>query len=185
MKHLLAAWLPLLGAACGADPVTVSQPVGINLKAKSSDVTGTAISEEKGINTESGNPFGAFVTEARRQLGEALQPAQIEVATLELVLGGTSTNVAALEQIFTGDVDVAFVVDDSNNTYDVGHVVDPSGVAAAVEVVFDSAAIAAQDASKFLGGGFKVVIRGPAAADFSGKGAEADLQLTFGFAAFE
>jgi hypothetical protein len=181
MKQLLV--ISLL-AACGADPVTVSQPVGINLKAKSGDVINTAISQDKNINTESGNPYGAFIAESERQLG-ALEPQQIDVATLTLVLGGTSTNVASLAEVFAGDVDIAFVIDDSNNTYDVGHVIDPSGVSAEVEVNFDSRTIAAQDSAKFIGGGFKVAIRGSAAAGFSGKGAEADLQLTFGFAAFE
>ena len=162
----------------------MSQPVGINIKAKSEDVINTAISRDKNINTESGNPYGAFINESERRLG-ALEPQQIDVAELTLILGGTSKNVANLAEVFIGDVDVAFVIEDSNNTYDVWHVIDPTGVSSAVDVNFDSRTIAAQDAAKFLGGGFKVVIRGTAAASFSGKGAEADLQLTFGFAAFE
>jgi hypothetical protein len=39
--------------------------------------------------------------------------------------------------------------------------------------------------SKLLGGSFKVVIRGPAAATFEAAGADADLQLTLTFAAYE
>ena len=38
---------------------------------------------------------------------------------------------------------------------------------------------------KLLGGSFKVVLNAPAATDFSTKGAEAELQLTFTFSAFE
>jgi hypothetical protein len=172
-------------AACGKDPVSVSSPVGIELKAKSGDVTGAAVSEQKDITTESGNPYGAFVADAQRKLG-TVQASQIEIDGLTLVLGGTSTNVSALEQVFTGDVDVAFVINDSNNTYDVAHITNPAGVGpAGMSVNFNSGTLAPQDTAKFVGGGFKVVIRGTAATGFAGKGAEANLQLTFTFVAFE
>jgi hypothetical protein len=41
------------------------------------------------------------------------------------------------------------------------------------------------DIAKIIGGGFKVVLNGPAAPDFAGKGADASLQVTFTFSAFE
>jgi two-component system, NtrC family, response regulator HydG len=89
-------------------------------------------------------------------------------------------------QIYAGDVDVLFLVDTSNNTYPAGRVTNPTGTGPVnVGVSFQSNAVADQDWSKFLGGGFKVVIRGTAAAEFSTKGAKADLQLTFTFAAYE
>src|SRR5256885_7155216 len=91
-------------AACGSDPVSFSAPVGINLKAKSSDVSGTSLTENKEINTESGNPYGAFVTDARAKLG-GKDPSVIELSGLTLLLGGTSTGVTTLDQVFTGDVD--------------------------------------------------------------------------------
>jgi hypothetical protein len=168
-------------AACGSDPVSFSAPVGINLKAKSGDVAASAISETKDITTESGNPYGAFITDARAKLG-GKDPTAIEISDLTLVLGGQSTGVSSLDQVFTGDVDVAFVVNDSNNTYDAGHIMNPTGAGpAAMAVSFDSSVVSPGDWTKFLGGGFKVVIRGPAAATFAGKGAEADLQVTFTF----
>ena len=55
----------------------------------------------------------------------------------------------------------------------------------AVDVAFESSAVPTADFAKLLGGSFKVVIRGPAAATFSTKGAQANLQVTFTFAAFE
>ena len=45
--------------ACSSDPVSYSAPVGINLKAKAGDAAAGAITESKGITTESGNPYGA------------------------------------------------------------------------------------------------------------------------------
>jgi len=174
-----------LAAACSDDPVSYSAPVALNLKAKSGDVTQTVISEQKEITTESGNPYSKFVADARTELGGA-DPTRIEITGLTLLLGADSTGVTSLEEVYTGDVDVAFVMSESNNTYDVGHVLDPSGTGEVpVSVVFDSATIAPQDWDKFLGGGFKVVVRGTAATGFETKGAEASLQITFHFGAFE
>ena len=170
--------------ACGADPVSYSTPVGIELKAKSSEVANSTVSDDKAITTESGNPYGAFVNDAQAKLGKS--PTSIEIDTLTLSLGAQSTGVNALDQIFTGDVDVALITNDTNNTYDVGHVMNPTGVGpVGVDVGFQSAQVSQADFAKILSGSFKVVVRGPAAATFQGKGADASLQLTFTFAAFE
>jgi hypothetical protein len=182
MKHLSCV---ALVAACGTDPVSYSAPVGIELKAKSGDVAGTAISEQKDITTETGNPYGAFITDAQHQLG-GHDPGALAIDQLDLVLGGQSTGVATLDQVFTGDVDVALVVNDTNNTYDAGHVSNPTGVGPVpVSAVFDWSRVADLDRAKFLGGGFKVVVRGSAAAGFASKGAEAQLETTFTFTAFQ
>ena len=94
--------------------------------------------------------------------------------------------VTALDQIYTGDVDVAFITNDTNITYDVGHVLNPSGVGPVdVRVVFESVVVAPTDFLKLLSGSFKVVLRGSAATTFATKGADATLQLTFTFSAFE
>jgi hypothetical protein len=182
MKLQLLSTFALL-AACSDDPVNYSSPVALNLKAESGAVNGTVISDEKSITTESGNPYGAFISAAEAELGR--DPARVEIEELGLVLGGTSTGVTALEQVYTGNVEVLFVMGDSNNTYPVGTVTNPKGTTAGIDIGFESNDISATDWDKFLGGGFKVVIRGTAAADFASKGAKADLQLTFTFAAFE
>jgi hypothetical protein len=94
--------------------------------------------------------------------------------------------VTTLDAVLTGDVDIAFIVDDTNNTYDAGHVTNPTGVGPVpVDAVFDWSLVADQDRPRMLAGSFKVVVRGPAAAGFSTKGAEASLQTTFTFTAFE
>jgi hypothetical protein len=73
-----------------------------------------------------------------------------------------------------------------DNTYEVGTVNNPSGVGP-IEVAIGLAGgdLAPQDFTKYLGGSFKVVARGTAAPGFVAKGAEASLQLTFTFAAFQ
>lgn len=174
-------------AACGDDPVSYSAPVGINLKAKSSDVVMAVVTDEKGISTESGNPYGKFVSDAQAALG-GNDPGSIELVSLELLLGGASTGVTTLEEIFAGNVEVLFVMNDTNNTFPVGNVMITTPVGGgpiAMDVSFDSADFQGDDRAKLLSGSFKVVIRGPAATDFTTKGADADLQVTFVFEAFE
>lgn len=171
-------------AACGSDPVSFSMPVGITLKAMSSDVSNSVLSDGKAITTESANPYGMFVSDARTKLGR--DPSRIGLDRLTLALSAQSTQVVALDQVYARDVDVAFIMNDTNTTYDVGQVTDPSGVGPTdVHAAFDSARMAAVDFAKLLSGSFKVALRGAVAAMFAAKGAEADLQLIFTFAAFE
>ena len=184
-KTSLLALPVLVLAACGDDPVQFSAPVGIELKAKSGDVVNMTVDANKGITTESGNPYGAFVNDAKAKLGGA-NPSSIEVDKVTLTLGGQSTNVSALEQVVTGDVYVQFLTNDTNNTFVVAHWPSPTG-AGPVEghASFDWTQVGAPDVDKMLGGSFKVVLRGPAAAGFDTKGADASLQVTFTFTAFE
>lgn len=178
------ALLALIGSGCGDDPVSFSAPVGINLKVKSGDAKGGVVSDEKGITTESGNPFGKFVADAQAKLGRA--PARIELAQLQLTLGAKSKNVTALEQIFGGEVSALLLIDDTKNTVNAGKVTVPTGGGPTpMSIDFDWNALNETDRAKFLQGSFKVVLRGAAAAGFDKADAEADLQLTFSFAAFE
>jgi len=166
--------------------VSYSAPVGINLKAKSSDSTNGVVSEEKGINTESGNPYGAFVSDAQRKLGRS--PGQIDVDRVELFLGAASTKVTTLGEAFTGNVEVVFQMNDTNNSYPVATGAIAASTASGpvgFDASFDAASLPALDYDKLLNGSFKVIARGPAATDFTTKGAEADLQVTFTFAAYE
>lgn len=183
----LSASTMLSLAACGDDPVSYSEPVGINLKAKSDDTINGVVTDEKGISTESGNPYGAFVSNARDALGGA-DPASIEVSSVTMFLGASSTGVATLGDVFDGNVEILFEMNDTNNSYPVAHVAmtsaTPSGpIELAID--FDPAAVPDLDYAKFLGGSFKVISRGDASTGFETKGADADLQVTFTFAAFE
>jgi hypothetical protein len=183
MKLTLLAIATL--AACGDDPVSFSAPVGIELKVKSGEVNASnALTPEKGITTESGNPYGKFISDAQAKLGG--DPGSIELEKVTIQIGAQSTNVTALEQVMTGDVYVQFLANDSNNTFVAGKWTNPTGlVPVEGDSQFDWGAVGAQDVDKMLAGSFKVVLNAPAATDFSTKGAEAVLQLTFTFSAFE
>jgi len=173
-------------AACGDDPVSYSAPVGINLKAKSADTANGVVTDEKAINTESGNPYGAFVGDARARIGR--DPSIVDVEEVELLLGAGSTGAAALGEVFAGTVDVLFQLNDTNNTYPVAAAMIGAATTAgpvAFDVTFAADEVPDLDYVKLLNGSFKVVIRGPAAATFETKGADVDLQATLTFAAFE
>jgi hypothetical protein len=171
--------------ACTDEPSSYSDAVGINLKAKSSDVIRGVVIDEKAITTESSNPYGAFVNAARRDLGA--NPSAIEVAEADLLLGASSNGVASLDAVFADRVDVLFQMNDTNNTYPVatGSVLGTASGPLALDVTFTSDTLSPQDYAKLLGGSFKVITRGVAAPGFDGKDASADLQVTFTFAAFE
>jgi len=172
-------------SGCGADPISYSAPVGINLKAKSADSVNGVVTDEKGINTESGNPFGAFVTDARRELGR--DPGYIDVDEVTVLLGAGSTGVTRLGEVFTGNVEVLFQMNDTNNTYPVASgTIDAAASGGPIDLAtaFDEG-LPDADYTKLLSGSFKVIARGPAATGFTTKGADADIQITLRFAAFE
>ena len=176
----------LVLAACGDDPVNYSAPVGIELKAKSGDVTNNAVNEEKGITTESGNPYGAFISDARAKLG-GKDPSSIELDKVTLTLNvAKSVNVSAMEQAITGEMAVQFVMNDTNNPFTVAHFSSPTGVGPVEgHVAFDPSAVGPADYTKLVGGNFKVAMAAPTATDFATKGAEASLTITFTFTAYE
>lgn len=183
----LAALATLTLAACGDDPVRFSEPVTINLKAKSSDTVGGVVDDDKGITTENGNPYGRFISDARDALGGA-DPGRVALEGATLTLGAASTGVLGLGEVFTGNVEVALTVNDTNNTYPAAWgpiaATAPSGPLT-LTTGFSTDTLSSTDVAKLLGGSFKVGIRGPAAAGFSAKGADADLQVTLTFAAFQ
>jgi len=174
-------------AACSDDPVQYSDTVGINLKAKSADTASGVVSDEKGITTESGNPYGAFVADAHDSLGGA-PPSSIDVEHLELLLGANSVGVTALGEIFDGEIDVLFEMNDTGNSIPVASAqisASTDGGPIDLSVAFDSSDLVEADYDKLLNGSFQVLVRGPAATGFETKGADADLQLTFTFGAYE
>ena len=170
--------------ACGGK-ATYSAPVGVNLNARSGDVRSGTLSREEVITAEPGNPYGAFINDAWQKFGNK-SPSRIEVQSITLALGGQSTGVSALEQVFTGEVDVLFVMNDSGNSFNAGHVVNPTGTGpVTLSVDFDPTKVVGVDFGNLLSGSFNVVVRGSAAAGFSTRSATANLQTSITFKADE
>src|SRR5262249_47818439 len=114
-------------ALFGCDSASYSGPVAINLRARSEDVVQNRVSFMKSMSSQMGNPYGAFINAAQQRIGR--DPSRIEVTALAIRLNAAdSTNVTRLEEVFTGQVDVLFVIDDSNNAYHVGQVLNPTGI---------------------------------------------------------
>ncbi len=184
---LTALLVPSL-LACGGDVVNYSAPVGITFSVKSTDAAGTspyAFSQSKNINTEQGNPYGAFVNQATRALGRA--PSRITANYVALELLGTSKVVTNLDQV-ASQVGVGFELVGATVTPVASTASAPVGAIGAgfpMATSFDSASLDATAYSALLGGSFPVVLGGDAIASFPTAGATADLQVTFGFVAYK
>ncbi len=182
-NRILASFLAPLLLACGSDVVNYSAPVGITLKMQRSDVgAGDAVTLSKLINTEQGNPYGAFVNAATQALGRP--PSRIVVTYLTLELLPSSSGVTNLNQVFTGQVSVGFTL--NGTTVPVGTATNPAGTGFPLTTTFDSAGLDATSYADLAGGSFPVIVAGDALPAFvTTGGLTADIQTTFGFEAFK
>ncbi|HEY5925838.1 MAG TPA: hypothetical protein VIV11_29325 [Kofleriaceae bacterium] len=187
MRHLyLCSALLACAAGCSDDPVSVSDVVDLKLALASGDVDNGVLFDEKNVNTESGNPYGVFVSMAREEIGG--EPSRITVDGTTVTVDATSTNVTMLGGVFLGATKVEFIMNGSTTKYAVAtRDVVAADVAGPVEfgVDFDSDKIPAEDFSDLASGSFKVAISGPAAATFEAANADADLTVSLTFSAFE
>jgi hypothetical protein len=168
--RLGAAFFSLaLAAGCGTstdgtnpDPNTVgySGPVSIRLdKFKDGEVHNNAFDSDKDVDTESGNPYAAFLRDARTALGR--DPAAVVVDRITFTLASDTRGVTAFEQIFTGTA-VVYVAT-STVTVNVGTVVAPTGAGPVTVQITASRADLAPINAALIGGHFKVGMRVPAA----------------------
>lgn len=173
----LAVSLALVG--CGDDPVAYSETVSLRLSGiKNGDIKQGVASEDKNINSESGNPYGEFLKNARAKLG-GKNPSAIEIVSAHVRVHADSKNVLNLEQVFT---EIELFIANSQTTIPAGKRTAPTGTSVQV-TIFDDLDYAPVFNS-MLGGDFKVGVRGPTVAtppvDF-------DLKLTIDlrFTAYE
>lgn len=148
-------------AGTNANTVNFSGPVPINIdKFKDGEVRNEAFDVDKSVSTESGNPYGAFLQEARARLGRP--PAAVIVERATLTLGANSSGVTSFQQFFGGPL--TLYLTNSGTTVNVGTVAQPTG-AGPVEVTItatrDTLGPLQNDLSQ---GSFKVGVRVPAAA---------------------
>lgn len=182
----LASLLVIALTACGDDVASHSAPVGIHLAFASNDVSAGRVGDDKNINTESGNPYAAYMTEARDVLGR--DPSRIEIDSLTLRLVAPSGSVTTLGDIYDGPTALTF---EMNGTGTIVPVATLSIVAATtagpvpMDVGFASGGVTGDDWAALKDGNFKVAIDGPAQGDFEGANASVDLEALFEFEAIE
>ncbi|MBL8786777.1 MAG: hypothetical protein JNJ59_17860 [Deltaproteobacteria bacterium] len=165
--------------ACGDDPVAYSETVSLKLSGiKNGDIKNGQAEEEKEISTESGNPYGEFLKNAKAALG-GKDPGAIELVSAFVRVHSDSKNVSALEAVFTS---LELFLTTSNTTLPVGTVANPSGTSIAVSL--DENIDYEPIFANLLAGSFKGGVRGPTVAT---PPADFDLRLTLDlkFTAYE
>ncbi len=187
MKRLLSiAFLSAFAMACSDDdPVSYSEPVGIHLAVADGDVTGSSASDDKNINTESGNPYGVFVAAAHDEIGGDPSRITVDVVTIEMDAG---SDVSELDVVFDGAVEVGFVMNGSETFYPVAGASIAAGEGPGpveLDVAFDSDDIPDAEYADIASGAFKVTIEGEVADGFVALDAKADFEVTFTFTAYE
>lgn len=175
-----------LAVGCGDDPVSVSDVVDLKLTLSSGDVAGNNLLDEKNVNTESGNPYGAFVAKAREEIGG--DPSRVVVTGAAVTVDATSRNVTMLGQVFSGATKFEFIMNGSSTPYAVAtkNVVATDGAGPIPFAVdFDSDEIPAADYADLASGSFKVALSGPPAVGFAAANADANITISLTFEAFE
>lgn len=167
---LLAGALASTASACGDDVVAYSETVSTKLSGiKPGDIDNANWSEEKNINTESGNPYGEFLKAAKSHLG-GKSPGAIEPTSIIVRVSADSKDVIAVEEV-ASDIEVFFA--DSQTTIPVGHVSAPKG--SSVVIPIDDDLDLEPITAAMLGGDFKVGARGKSVAS---PPADFELKLT-------
>lgn len=165
---VMATVVSMFALGCGSDgtgddlnTVGFSGPVNVRLdKFKDGDVRNGAFDSDKDINTESGNPYGGFLRDARASLGR--DPAAVLLERMTFTLASDTRGVTGFEQFLSGTAVVYFA--NSSVTVNVGTAVMPTGAGpVTVQITAGRAELAPINAA-LLSGNFKVGMRVPAAA---------------------
>lgn len=147
--------LALIMVACGDDPVAYSETVSLKLSGtKNGDIKEGVASEDKNVNSESGNPYGEFLKSARSRLG-GKDPSAIEITSAFVRVHADSKNILNIEQVFE---DIELFLANSQTTIPASMVTGPKGTSVKMPVAEDldySPVFASM-----LSGDFKVGVRG-------------------------
>lgn len=167
-RALRGVMFAALAMGCGDDgthndlnTVGFSGPVNVRLdKFKDGEVRNNAFDSDKEISTESGNPYGSFLRDARAALGR--DPAAVLVDRMTFTLAADSRGVTAFEQILAGTATVYFAT--SAVTVNIGTAVMPTGAGPVSVQITATRSDLAPINSAMINGHFKVGMRVPAAA---------------------
>lgn len=178
-RFALLGALLALSSACADDPVAYSETVSVKLSGiKNGDLVNGQASEDKNINTEEGNPYGAFLKNAREALG-GRDPGAIEIVKADVRVHSDSKNVSTIQAVFSS---LELFITSSSTTIPVGSKASPTGTSVGIALFDDLDYEPVYDT--MLGGDFKIGVRGPTVAS---PPVDFDLKLTIDvrFTAYE
>ena len=168
-----------LACADEPEPVAYSESVGLKLSGmKPKDVENNVVSEEKNVNTETGNPYGEFLKNAKDNLG-GKEPSYIKLMKATVGLHSESDGLSSLGQVFTK---IELFVSTSDVTKTLGTASSVSG--SEVSVTIDSSVDWQALAPVMIAGDFKLGLRCETGAT-TPKEWEARLFMDLNFSAFE
>ncbi len=149
------------GGGGGVNTAGYSGPVNIRIdKFKPDEARNGVFDNDKSVNTESGNPYGAFLQAARAALGR--DPAAVLVDRVTLTIDRDTRGVSAFEQVLGGPLTVYLA--SSSTTVNIGTVTQPTGAGPVEVTITATRDTLAPINARLLDGGFKVGIRVPVAA---------------------
>ncbi|MEZ4367499.1 MAG: hypothetical protein R2939_14670 [Kofleriaceae bacterium] len=93
-------------SACADRVLVYSTPVEVEVRVAWNDVDDGSLDSDQAVVADAGATYEAFLDGARAAMGVD-QPSSLQVVAAEVALRSTSGDVAALEQIYAGDLSVA------------------------------------------------------------------------------
>lgn len=123
---LLAAFSSSTLLGCSDDPAFTSGQVGISLGVKEGDIVGDQIDSRKNVSTESGNPYGAFISKVEDEFGDS--PREIRVEAVTLQIQESKDDVSVFEDLWPETVNVFLAADDTVSGFVVASIDSPAGL---------------------------------------------------------
>jgi len=136
------------------------------------------------VTTETGNPYGAFINNAIKDLGKG--PSSIGVDKMTLIMGAGTKGIVGFEDLFSDDVYIFFSNEERTKTEYVGTVEKPSGVGPIyVGITASDEELKNILFSEMLSGNFRVGYRGITGLSGKSSDLDASLEVTIIFVAYE
>lgn len=175
---LLSGFIGLSLVGCSDDPAFTSGQVGISLSLKEGAIVGDQIDSRKNVSTESGNPYGAFISKVQNEFGDT--PREIRIEAVSLQIQDTKDDVAVFEDLWPESVQVFLAADDTVSGFTVASVEGPTGLGpinVPTRPVEDTTALE----TLLESGNFRVGVRGKTALTDAAKfDTKVAVTLTFG-----
>lgn len=178
---LLSGLVALTLVGCSDDPAFTSGQVGISLGLKEGAIVGDQIDTRKNVSTESGNPYGAFVSKVENEFGDT--PREIRIEAVSLQIQDTKDDVAVFEDLWPETAEVFLAADDTVSGFTVATVQNPTGLGP-IDLVVQPVEDATALGTLLDSGNFRVGVRGKTGLTSASK-FDTKIAVTLTFGAYE